>query len=376
MTRPSAARAVGPGWTRQVCLAEGWNWARSSRLIGSAFVVIFIVGCAVSGSLDAVVSQRIADSEARWIAAGGLDLAVVHGDDEYEISSNRCESVTSLAGTTASVALARRPDPVILASAPGRELNVATTTAGLWRWLGRQAAPGRDAVLSSSVAADLGVVDQDVIIVRPAPGTSGTDLPEGPVRVTVADTAALGGNYQGLLLPAAGRFLAQTCFVRAAPGAYDSLRLSAGGLVDGSDQVRVREALPDGEFVRDFQREWTTRLSQWAWLPVALVAALYWLVACWSRRGQVALLVTLGLRRPGLVLLRCTEWLALAIPAAFWAITLGWSIAVAFDAEPSRALSYVLRSTSCALCAAAAVLLPMAFLGASRSHVLSSLKDR
>lgn len=376
--RPDGRRPDGrrSGWPLAAVLAEGWNWARAGRATSLGLVILFLLASVSASVADAVAAQAIADGERAWVTAGGLSLAVVGDDGVYAVSSARCEAVSTLRGVETAVAVGRRADPAALTSAPDYQLTVSFAGANLWALLGRTDSPYREAVLTKDVAADLGITDGAVIALRAIPGTAGADLPSRPVRVTVADPAGLDSSFHGVILPTADTFLGQTCVVRARPGAYTSLRLALPGFFPDAGTLRVRDLVDRGGFQRDYAAEWHRRPTRWAWLAIGSVTAAYWLFAGWTRRGQVALLRTLGLDPGGLALLRIVEWGTLALVASVWAATLGFTAAVVLGVDPERALVLVLRTTGASLLLAAALLVPFARRGPSHGAILAALKDR
>lgn len=365
------------GWAPGAVTAEGWNHARTGRWTSAGLVAVVMAGCASIGAWDAVTSDHVARLERRWIAEGGTTLQAVVGDYEYRLSSDRCAAVASgrNSAVLGAAGLARRADPVAITSRPGSQVTFVVAGQDVWRVAGRSGSTSRGALVPASLAAQLLVSDGDYVRVSSAAGTRGDDLPARALRIDVIDDDALPSAFLGIVVASADSFEAQACVVRTTPAALSSVALALPGLASDDSGVRVTSlAGAHGALALDLHQEWRHRPTRWLWVAVSLLASAFWSVILWSRREQTALLTSLGLARPGLLLLRATEWLTLVSVGAVWGACSGAAIAIGSGVGVWRALDVTCRTTL-AVCLLASVLVSPALTGRRRA-LLHDLKDR
>ena len=372
---PSVAPARS--WRLRVAVGEGVRAALRGRWLSTVVLTLAIWMVALPGAVDAVVVARLVAAEEEFLAAGGATLVVEN--EQAGISALACDRLTVYQGVSASAALDRLAEPATPSAARGADVTVFATTAGMWRLLGVEASPGRSAIVPESVAARLGLVDGDWLVLEPSPGTGGDGLPDVPLRITVADGALLGDEFTGVLLPqiATPDVVADACVVSGAsagmPGLKEALPALLPG-VDGSGYSVVRDRLITGQFTVDYSASYRQRPTQWAWLAAGAALGTVWLLARWTRRSEEALYAAMGAGLGIRSVLRGTEWLVVSGVGGLWGTALGVVIAVAAGATWPTTLAYVTRHAGATLLLATALVL-VGQLRRPRS-LLADLKDR
>jgi len=361
-------------WRPTVAMGEGYRAALAGRWLSGIALLLICWTIAVPGAADAVTVTRLAAAEESFIGAGGNVVLVAN--KEAGVPALGCDRLVTAAGIRGAAALTRL-DPATISAAPGGDIGVVSTTAGIWGLLGLTPRQATGAILSSSVADRLGLRDGDWVDLGPAPGTAGTDLPAVPIRITVTDTSRLGEEYAGILLPVVPGTgtTAEVCAVAIEPAGFAALKRALPAVLpSGSGQTVVGDRLVTGRFGADYSGEYRGRPLQWAWTVAGALLGLVWLLVQWVRRSADALYTTLGADRLTRLLLRGTEWMVLAVLGGLWGMALGVTTAVVFGASFEHAVTYVLRHGAGTLLTATAVVL----LGqAPRSRsLLNELKDR
>jgi hypothetical protein len=365
-------RGPARGWSPRAAIGEGVRSALAGRRI-SAVVVVLVVGLGgLVGAVDAIAVARLIDQEQQFLAAGG-DVVVAQ-NKQSGVPVLACDQIGATTGVTSAALTVR--DPAVVSAAPGADVGIVAATPGIWALL-RIEPVGLGAVVPINLASRLGLRSGDWIVLRPAPGTTGDGLSQDPVRVTVADTAVLGDEYGGLLLPSltSPGTAADACVVRARAADLPAVRAALpAALATGSGTTVVLDRLITGEFAADYRTAYRQRTLRIAWLGTGVLLGLVALLIAWLRRTTDALYTAMGADLAARVLVRGSEWSLLNVVGTLWGITLGVALAVAADAPFAIALQYVTRHATASTLLATAIVLT-AQLRRPRS-LLADLKDR
>ena len=270
---------------------------RTGRLATVIVVLSAFIAVSSTAYLEARAAQSAREDLEEFQSAGGFIFAIgpiptgPAGSAVPEPLLRRdCERLNGVPGVVGAGS-AGRPYEVGFVNSPGERFNVIDVTPGMHavlRTLGLDPeATAGDLVVSGSRLERLGV----------APGrTAGIDG-HGLTRFYEAPLESVSAGFIGVAFGVvAPTGAAEGCYVAMEPRALDL----APGLraVFGRSDTGVRRVLAGAELAPDALEAHATRDSRHAWWLTAALVALVARFALWTRRSEIALYRSFGLR-PG-----------------------------------------------------------------------------
>lgn len=366
-------------WPLRLAAREGVATARTGRWTSLLMVMAVAWIIAAPGAADAIAVTRLVEAERRWISAGGHVFVVSGGVEQGQanpIPAGVCDRLSRIDGIDASFALARSDANGTVAHVPGGRASIYEVSAGASGFLGVDPAPSGTVVVTSAFADRTGVRDGDLVAVVRRAGQDTAMVRSDPLTVRVADTFAMGEEFDGALLMPAGMVgTADTCYVRtdAAHRAAVEQALPALLAYDG------KPATPDlrlsrGQFTVDYTSAYEDRPLRWVWAPAAALLGVLWAMLQWFRRSHVAIYATFGMRAASRLTMQAAEWAVLAAVGLLWGWSLGVVGALACGARVEQAASLVTWHAVLTTLGATALVVVLGLR--PTGTLLNALKDR
>lgn len=312
-------------WTPRAAVGEGLRSALWGRWMSTSVVLLAFAAFLGGVGLDLASYARTADQLRSWEEAGGRVLVV--RSSTGGVNWQECSRLNEVSGVAGAVPVARAQTRFVPAHTPTSDRSLSVTSAHIWRFLGRSAAPA-EVLVSNRVDTVPGPFVQltpvrDATVVEVGQSVTGVsvEMPTYPMRVaTDVDLAWLGELHgAGLLAVTASPPARGECFVRTERGVQTELKRALPGLLSeggSAAPILVDTLLAQGEFPRDLEEELMMRPTERLALVGGVLLGLIGVLVQWIHRGGNALYRAIGLDETKVVLLRTTEWLILSMAGA------------------------------------------------------------
>lgn len=366
-------------WPWGLSAREGVATARTGRWTSVLIVVAVAWAVAAPGMADAVGVTRLIESERAWIDAGGYVFVVTGARKDgmdLPVPAQVCDRLSRMDGIDASFALGRSDANGSVSHVPGGRASIYDVSAGAVAFLGAEPDPRGIVIATTGFSERTGVMDGDPVTVVRRAGAANPTGASDLLTARVADTAAIGDEFDGaLLVPAQLTDTADACYVRTSAAHHSAVEtaLPAYLAYDGTPAI-PNSRLFESEFTVDYTTAFEDRPLRWLWVPAAALLGLLWAMLQWFRRSHIAVYSTFGMRTPSRLVMQVSEWAVLAGVGTLFGCALGVTGALALRSHAAQALSLVSAHAALTLVGASliAVLLGLRPTGT----LLNALKDR
>lgn len=366
-------------WPLSLAAREGVATARTGRWTSLLMVLAVAWIVAAPGAADAIGVTRLLEDERAWIDAGGHVFVVTGAYEEGRpnpIPADVCDRLSRIDGIDASFALKYSDANGTVAHIPGGRASIYDVSAGVSAFLGVEPASGGVVIATAGFADRTGVRDGDPVIVVRRAGPDTTAATSDPLTVRVADTFAMGEEFDGaLLIPARLTGTADKCYVRTDAAHFAAVEAALPAyLAYGGKPATPNPRLSSGDFTVHYTHAYEDRSLRWLWVPAAALLGLLWAMLQWFRRSQVAIYATFGMRAASRLMMQAAEWAVLAGNGLLCGWSLGVVGALAFGARAEQAVLLVSFHAALTLLGATALVVLLGLR--PTGTLLDALKDR
>lgn len=366
-------------WPLNLAAREGGATARTGRWTSVLMIIAIAWAIAAPGMADALGVTRLIESEREWIDAGGYVYVVTGARQdglELPVPAQVCDRLSRIDGINSSFALAGSDANGSVAHVPGGRVSIYEVSAGALAFLEIDPDERGVAITTPSFSERTGVSDGDpVTVIRrggPVHPAGASDL----LTARLADTAAMGDEFDGaLLVPAQLNDTANACFVSTGAAHHSAVEaaLPAYLAYDGTPAI-ANPRLFASDFTVDYTTAFEDRPLRWLWVPAAALLGLLWAMLQWFRRSHVAVYSTFGMRAPSRLVMQVSEWAVLAGVGTLFGWALGVTGALALGARSSQALMLVSSHAALTLVGASLIVILLGLR--PTGTLLNALKDR
>ncbi|MFV0633362.1 hypothetical protein [Demequina sp.] len=329
--------------------------------------------------MDASTVTQLAEREAEWVRAGGtvyVAVGAVKDGVTQPIPAGKCERLATFDGIDGAFAMERTDHGVSLSYVLGGRASFYRVSPGVFGFLDIPQVPSPTVIATAAFAERTGIATSDQVRLVEWLSPSTASLPSSPLTVRIADTSAIGDEYDGaVLVPNALAEDADLCFVRTAATTFASVgAFLPQYLSHDGDPAIVSSRLFASEYDEDYSTAFLERLTRWMWIGGGLFIGFIWMLLQWFRRSHVAIYSTFGMGVSSRAILQFSEWARIALVGAAAGWALGITIALASGARVDQALAQVSYHAALTTLLSSLVVAVVGFRPAG--SLLDDLKDR